>query len=358
MPSPSARPSAVGVITRQRSPVNLEFPFEALDGVLTPTAQFYVRSHHPMPAVDAAAYRLRVEGEVDRPFELTLAELQSMPSRTRSATLECAGNGRVFLVPQVAGAQWELGAVSNAEWAGVPLADVLARAGVRAGAVEVMFEGADRGSAVEKPTPPGEIHYAHSVPLAKVGDVLLAHTMNGQPLPPPHGSPVRVVVGGWYGMASVKWVTRVVVLDRPFRGYYRAVDYAYWTEHAGNPVYVPIEEMSCKAQVARPAKGEVVPPDADYTVTGAAWTGDTDVVRVELSTDGGRTFADATLDGDPVRHAWRLWHFTWRTPAAAGPCTLLARATDARGRTQPAERDPSHGTYLINHMLPAEVEVG
>ena len=355
-PNPS-RPAAVGVITRQRSPVNLEFPFEALDGFTTPNAQFYVRGHNPVPSIDPASYRLRVGGQVDRPFELSLDELRSMPSQTRAATLECAGNGRVFLVPQVDGAQWELGAVSNALWTGVPLAEVLARAGAGASAVEVMFEGADRGPAKEKPTPPGEIHYAHSVPMRKVGDVLLAHEMNGEPLPALHGFPLRVVVGGWYGMASVKWVHRIAVLDREFRGYYRAVDYAYWTQHEGNPVHVPIEEMSCKAQIARPAKQEVVPRDADYRVTGAAWTGDSDVTRVEVSVDGGASFADATLLGDPVRHAWRLWSFDWRTPATPGPCTLLARATDARGRTQPPERDPDHGTYIINHPLPAECEV-
>ncbi len=116
--------------------------------------------------------------------------------------------------------------------------------------------------------------------------------------------------------------------------------------------------MSCKAQVARPAKAEVVPPGTDYAVTGAAWTGDTDVVKVEVSTDGGDSFADATLLGDPARHAWRLWRFDWHTPGPPGPVTLLARATDARGRTQPADRDPSHGTYVVNHMLPCECEVG
>ncbi len=208
---PPSRPAAVGVITRQREPMNVEFPFEALDAFLTPTSQFYVRSHFPLPKVDATAWRLRVEGHVDRPFELTLDELTAMAPQTRPATLECAGNGRVFLVPQVDGAQWELGAVSTANWTGVPLADLLARAGVRPGAVEVMFEGADRGHAKEKPTPPGEIHYAHSVPMRKVGDVLLAHAMDGAPLPPAHGFPLRAVVGGWYGMASVKWVTRAVV---------------------------------------------------------------------------------------------------------------------------------------------------
>jgi len=237
------------------------------------------------------------------------------------------------------------------------LAKLLERAGVRDGAVEVMFEGADRGLAKEKPTPPDETHYAHSVPMRKIGDALLAYRMNGQTLSLAHGFPLRAIVGGWYGMASVKWVQRIVVLAEPFRGYFRTVDYAYWTELEGNPVRVPIEEMSCKAQIARPAKGEIVPRDSEYTVAGAAWTGDSDVVRVEVSTDGGKTFADATLLGEAIRHAWTLWTFDWHTPAQPGPVTLYARATDSAGRVQAFERNPMHGTYVIDHMLPCEREV-
>ena len=353
----SPRRAAAGVITRQREPINVEYPFEALADFTTPNEQFYVRGHFPVPTIDAATYRLRIEGHVERPLELTLRELKSIARETRAATLECAGNGRVLLVPQVEGAQWELGAVSTARWTGVPLAAVLARAGVRAGAVEVMFQGADVGRAKEKPVPPGEIHYAHSVPMRKVPDVLLAHEMNGQPLPPLHGFPLRAIVGGWYGMASVKFVDRIVVLDEAFRGYFRTVDYAYWIDQAGEKARVPIEEMSCKAQIARPAKFEVVPADTTYAVVGAAWTGESDVVRVEFSSDAGQTWADATLLGSAVRHAWRLWRFDWAVPTTPGRRTLIARATDARGRTQPVDRNPDHGTYLVNHLLPTEVEV-
>jgi DMSO/TMAO reductase YedYZ molybdopterin-dependent catalytic subunit len=163
------RAGTAGAITRQEIPVNIEYPFEALDAFFTPINQFYVRSHYPFPSLDPEAWRLRVEGHVERSFELTIKELTSLPTEDRSATLECAGNGRVFLVPQVDGAQWQLGAVSNARWTGVPLPAILRRAGGRPGAVEVMFEGADRGHAREKPTPPDEIHYAHSIPMRKYG---------------------------------------------------------------------------------------------------------------------------------------------------------------------------------------------
>ena len=291
------RAAALGVITRQRNPVNVEFPFEALETFQTPTEQFYVRNHFATPTVDAKAFRLRVEGHVERPIELSLEDLRQMAAVSRPSTLECAGNGRVLLVPQVDGAQWELGAVSTARWTGVPLAEVLAKAGIKPGAVEVMFEGADRGKPKEKPMPPGEINYAHSIPLRKIEDAMLAYEMNGEPLAPNHGFPLRVVVGGWYGMASVKWVQRIVVLPEHFRGYFRSVDYAYWMELAGNPVHVPIEEMSCKAQISRPAKFEVVPRDEIYEITGAAWTGDTDVVGVDVSTDNGPIISSRDIAG-------------------------------------------------------------
>jgi DMSO/TMAO reductase YedYZ molybdopterin-dependent catalytic subunit len=350
-------PMAATAVTRQQSPANVEFAFGALESFTTPNSSFYVRSHFQVPAIDLAAYRLTIEGDVENRCELSFEELRSIAPATRHATLECAGNGRVFLVPQVNGAQWEQGAVSTARWTGVPLADVLARAGVKSSAVEIIFEGADHGHAKEPPVPPGEIHYAHSIPLAKVTEVLLAYEMNDLPLPPSHGFPLRVVVPGWYGMASVKWVTRIIVSSEKFRGYFRTVDYAYWTEQAGHPVHVPIEEMSVKSQIARPAKNEVVSRDSDYLITGAAWTGESEIAKVEVSTDGGQTYVPAKLLGEAVLHAWRLWELSWRTPSEPGFRSIIAKATDARGRTQPIERNPNHGTYIINHLVPTEIAI-
>jgi DMSO/TMAO reductase YedYZ molybdopterin-dependent catalytic subunit len=351
------RPITPSVVTREQNPPNLEYAFAALDSFVTPVEHFYVRSHFKVPAIDPATYRLQVNGEVDRPLELSLDELKSMKSVTRPATLECAGNGRVLLEPQVPGAQWELGAVSNAMWTGVPLGDLLGRAGVKAEAVEIIFEGTDRGRPKESPVPPGEIHYAHSIPLRKIPDAMVAYAMNDRPLTAEHGFPARVVVPGWYGMASVKWVTRIIATAEDFRGYFRTVDYAYWDTLAGNPVRVPIEEMAVKAQIARPAKNEIVPRNTDYLITGAAWTGDTSIAKVEVSTDGGQSYATATLIGESQPRAWRLWEHPWRTPSTPGPVTLMARATDARGRTQPVERDPRFGTYVIGHVLKVEAVV-
>jgi DMSO/TMAO reductase YedYZ molybdopterin-dependent catalytic subunit len=362
--SASAPPAAApqpftGLILRDKDPENLEFPFATLDRVVTPNEQFFVRSHFPVPKLDAATWRLKLEGLVERPCELSLAEVLQLKSRTVSATIECAGNNRIFLSPKVDGLQWELGAVGNAEWTGVPLAAVLERVGVQPGAVEVVFEGADSGK-LAKPPSPGNIHYAHSIPLTKAftSDVLLVHTMNGEPLTPAHGFPLRVVVPGWYGMASVKWLQRIVLVDRPFRGYFKSSDYTYWEQRPGLPMQLlPVTESEVKAQIARPATREVVPADSIYRVHGAAWAGEAEVTQVQISTDAGATWSNANLLGQPVPYSWRFWEFHWRTPSQPGRATVLARAMDSRGRVQPLQRDPHRGSYVISHVLPIEVQV-
>ena len=364
-PGQTIAPSAgsqqqAGLIIRQKQPENLEFPFSTLDSFITPNHRFYVRSHFPVPQLDARTWRLKVEGAVERPLEISYEELLKINPRTMPVTLECAGNSRIFLVPAARGVQWELGAVSNAAWTGVSLAEIIKRAGVRANAVDVVLEGADRGEVATEPKPSGPINYARSLPLAKALDpeVLLAYRMNGVELPTSHGFPLRVVVPGWYGMASVKWLTRIVVTDSPFNGYYQTVDYSYWERSQGaQPVLRPITEMNIKAIIARPAMQEVVPASTMYRMHGAAWTGESEVRRVEVSTDGGQTWADAQLIDPPRRYAWRRWEYQWRTPPRAGRLTVMARATDTRGQTQPAKHDPDRGNYMINFVLPIDVEV-
>lgn len=185
-----------GLIIRQKDPINLEMPFDRLESYLTPTELFFIRCHFPLPTIDTSRYRLRIDGAVGRPLTLSYEELREMRSETRIATFECAGNGRVFFVPQVRGAQWELGAVGNAEWTGVPLHDLLERAGLEDDACEVILEGADLGVPAEEPLPPTPISYARSVPRQKAvqPEVLIAYQMNGRDLSPEHGFPVRAIV--------------------------------------------------------------------------------------------------------------------------------------------------------------------
>jgi DMSO/TMAO reductase YedYZ molybdopterin-dependent catalytic subunit len=346
------------LIVRQKEPENLEFPFSTLEGFITPNPSFYVRNHFPAPKLDMGSWRLEVGGAVRRALKLSLDELKKLPSRTVTATLECAGNGRAFLTPKESGVQWGLGAVGNAEWTGVPLGAVLERAGLKDRAAEVVLQGADKGEVKGPPKSPGVIPFARSLPLerARRPEVLLAWKMNGQDLPAAHGAPLRLVVPGWYGMASVKWLTRILVDDKPFKGFFQTLDYTYWERFQGLPDLRPITEMHVKSLVARPGAGEVLKAGTAYRVHGAAWAGDPTVTRVEVSSDGGRTWTAARLLGKAVPFAWRLWEHEWR-PAKAGKHVLMARATDSRGRVQPLKRDTDLRNYMISHVLPVEIEV-
>src|SRR5213594_784996 len=347
-----------GKIVRGEDPLNLEMPFEKLDSFITPTKSFYVRTHFPIPSIDRDAWWLRIEGEVEKPFAINYEELLDLEWKTIPATLECAGNNRSFLQPKVKGVQWGLGAVGTAQWTGVPLSILLDRAGVKADACEVILEGADGGVLEDPKSPPGELRFARSIPVEKAGtDVLLAYKMNGGELPPEHGFPVRAIVPGWYAMASVKWLQRIIVADRPFTGYYQTIDYAYWERREAIAELTPLTKMQVKGQISKPSQDEIVPANSSVCVRGGAWTCDAEITKVELSMDGGATWTEAKLLGESKPNAWRLWEFNWQTPTAPGRQTLIACATDSLGRTQPVQRDRDRGTYMINHLLPVTVQV-
>jgi DMSO/TMAO reductase YedYZ molybdopterin-dependent catalytic subunit len=346
------------LIVREQDPLNLEMPFSSLSGFITPNDSFYVRCHYPIPEIAAPKWRLKVEGDVEAPFELSYDELLGMESRTIAATLECAGNNRIFLEPKVKGVQWGLGAVGNASWTGVPLSALLERAKLKADAAEVILEGADEGEVDKSPKPAGNISFCRSLPIGKArADVLLAYEMNGEKLSAPHGFPLRAIVPGWYAMASVKWLRRIIVTDKPFNGFYQSLDYSYWDRSGPLPTLAPIAEQQTKAEIARPENGEKVAANSTYRIHGAAWSGTGEIIRVEVSLDSGNAWHAARLLGEPVKNAWRLWEYEWRTPLSSGRHVIVARATDSRGTTQPADRSGDRGTYMINHLLPVEVEI-
>ena len=352
--------SSVALVIRQKEPANLETLLDQVDSHLTPTDLFYIRSHFPAPTIDPASYRLVIDGAVSNQLSLTLEQLKSMPSETRAATLECAGNSRIFLVPPAHGTQWELGAVGNAEWTGVPLPALLERAGLAADACEIVLEGADRGVPNEQPAPPPEaISFARSLPRNKAlqREVLVAYMMNGRDLPLHHGFPVRAVVPGHYGMASVKWLTRIQAVREPFHGYWQTSQYAFWDRSDGRPVRRPLGEMRLKSEIIRPRVFETIEPNETYTIVGVAWAGDTEVADVSVSTDGGKAWSPATFLDPARRYVWRRWTFDWRTPETPGRYTLLSRATGADGSRQPERHDPNNGNYVIDHTLPIEVVV-
>jgi DMSO/TMAO reductase YedYZ molybdopterin-dependent catalytic subunit len=252
--------------------------------------------------------------------------------------------------------QWEQGAVGNAKWTGVSLAALLDRAQIKKDAVDVVFVGADSGE-----TKDGlKTSFVRSVPLKKAlrSNTILAYAMNDSDLPRSHGFPLRAVVPGWYGVASVKWLTRVFVTDRVFRSYFQSLDYTIWRRDGGLANLAPITTMLVKSIIAAPTAGSRLGLGNDVVVSGAAWTGDGEIAKVEVSVDEGRTWNLAKLKGESIRDAWRLWQFNWRTPTSPGKLTLCCRATDSAGNVQPQDRDDDRRNYLINHIVPVPVEVG
>jgi DMSO/TMAO reductase YedYZ molybdopterin-dependent catalytic subunit len=313
--------------------LNLESPLRALAEPVTPTDDFYRRTNFLVPEIAAAAWSLCIGGAVRTPFTLDLDELRTLPSHTVTMTMECAGNARSFVRPLPPGQPWGLGAVSTGTFTGVRLRDVLERAGVDAGAVEVMFAGADAGEV----SPNRTVRFERSLPLEQAmhPDVLLAWEMNGEPLRPPHGYPLRLAVPGWYGVASVKWLTEIRVIRTPLDAHFQTERYVYVGE-PGVPDGTPVTAMRVRALIVQPEEGERLAAGVATTVRGTAWSGEAPVARVEVSVDGGSTWRDADLGTAPSPYAAVPWSIEW-TPSHAGTHVLLARASDAAGNVQPIE---------------------
>jgi sulfane dehydrogenase subunit SoxC len=328
-------------------PLNAATPLPALAAPHTPPGLFYVRSHYDPPAAGSGSWRLRLGGAVERARTFELAELGSMPRVRRTVTLECAGNGRRRMQPVPPGTPWDLGAVSTAEFGGVPLHSLLLPSGVAADAVEVLFRGEDGA--------PGEPPYERSLPLAVAlqPDVLVATEMNGEPLPEEHGHPVRLVVPGWYAMASVKWLAAIEVRTEPFHGHFQTADYVY-LEEDGIREGTPVTRMRVRSVIASPAADRVLEPGR-MEVRGTAWSGDAAVVRVDVSTDGGAAWAPAQLEPPTEPFAAQPWRLDWT--ATPGAHTLIARAADAAGNVQPLDPRWNRLGYGNNvcHRVPVTV---
>ena len=316
-------------------------PPKALQAQVTANELFYVRNHWKgAPELDAATYRLDVDGEVEHPLSLSYQEIRDMPQRRFQVTFECCGNGPVpeywlkrtrSVMEKVSGH----GIMGNAEWTGVSLSEVLKRAGVKPTAVEAVFAGADHGPDEVAEDPP-DVTYERSLPIQKAmhGDTLLAYEMNGETLPPLHGYPLRLVVPGWYGMCSVKWLVRVHLSDRPFEGFYQKERYMVVNGPGADTYYTYLTRMKVKSIITSPGPGEEVLP-GDYLVAGAAWSGEDEVVKVEVSTDAGQTWRGAQLL-PRTGYSWYRWEYPWRIPGP-GDYTLMSRATSDKGETQPLE---------------------
>ncbi|WP_199430236.1 sulfite oxidase [Qaidamihabitans albus] len=331
---------------------NHGMPLEALRHDRTPAGLHYLLVHYDIPYLDPETWRLAVTGQVGSPFELSLAELRELPARTVRVTMECAGNGRAQLRPRPVSQPWLVEAVGTADWTGVPLREVLERAGADPDAAEVVCTGADHG--VERGV---EQDYQRGLPLGEAlrDEVLLAYAMNGEPLPPQHGFPLRLVVPGWYGMAHVKWLREIEVVGTPFTGFQNAV--AYRTRQSPEDPGEPVTRIAPRALLVPPgfpdfqSRHRIVRP-GPVELTGRAWSGRAPLARVEVSTDDGACWRDAEVEPAGAHPwAWRRWRATWR--AEPGRYVLSVRATDADG-VQPVTQPWNRGGFANNavHRVP------
>lgn len=331
-----------------------ETPLDLLTTYVTPNDVFFVRHHWNANAPDPRTWRLAVDGDVERPLSLSLAELKRLPRATATCVLQCAGNGRAFFEPPIPGVQWRYGAVGNARWTGVRVRDLLEKAGLKAGAKHLHTAGAD--------VPPGKTPPFHrSLELEKaLEDAIVAYEMNGEPLPPLHGAPARLVVPGWAGDHWMKWLSKLSPQADPQKGFYMDVGYRY-PIHPGEPGVAvkpeemrPVTELFVKSTITdAPGRARA---GSSVTVRGFALSGAPDIARVELTDDGGATWRPATLGREHDPYAWRLWSFRW-VPKSAGKATLHARATDSRGSVQPREPVWNQSGYLWNGWHSVDVEV-
>jgi DMSO/TMAO reductase YedYZ molybdopterin-dependent catalytic subunit len=349
-------PASGRLLVHSARPEDFETPRQLLTSWLTPNELFYVRSHFYTPAIQESAWRLQVDGDVDHPLSLSLSELKQMQSTSPVVTLECAGNGRAFFQPPVAGVQWRHGAVGTARWTGVRLRDVLRRAAIKAGASHVWFDGADVGTG----RAPDFIRNV-TIDKAMHPDTLLAYEMNDQPLPVAHGFPLRAIVPGWEGAYSVKWLTRIRVAEREHEGAFVQTSYRYPKRPVlpGTAVApadtVPLQGMVVKSLITSPAT-EAVVPVGRVTIAGFAWAGESDIRQVDVSTDHGRTWSPARLGRDRAPYAWRQFAYDWhlREP---GAYLVMSRATDTRGRVQPVVAEWNPAGYLWNGVDQMRIDV-
>jgi DMSO/TMAO reductase YedYZ molybdopterin-dependent catalytic subunit len=337
------------LIVRSPRPINLETPLRDLSAEITPTDLFFVRNNYDGPEIDASQYVLKVDGEVDNPLTLRLDDLRRMEQITHTITLECAGNGRSFYSPKAPGLQWENGAVGTAAWKGVRLAEVLRLARPRPSASHVVPDGNDAPPTAQAP----DFIRSHPIWKAMEPHTMIAIEMNGRPLPHLHGGPARLIVPGWIGSASIKWLVQLTLADKEWGGPFMQRSYRSPRVEDPQQTY-SLQSLECKSLIVSPLDGARVAPGAQM-MRGYAWAGEGSVTGVDVSLDGGKAWAPAALSGPAHRYAWRGWEFPWT--AVSGAHTFMARASDSLGRVQPGgkPRDPQGYRWNVIHAVRIDV---
>jgi DMSO/TMAO reductase YedYZ molybdopterin-dependent catalytic subunit len=322
----------------------------AMRTFITPNDLFFVRSRYPAPSIAKSSWTLTIEGEVENTLELTLDDLLKLPQKTLPVTMECAGNGRTSLDPPAPGLQFGTGAVSTAEWTGVPLFHILEQAKLKASAIELCMQAADQNPEKGEDQPE---FYERGLILEKAldPDTLLVFQMNGEELPLEHGFPVRVIVPGWYGMASVKWLTRIVALDHSYEGHFNINEYVI--KNAGEETK-QVSTLLVKSLVTNPSENASLPLGSQK-ITGVAWSA-AEIDHVDVSTDGGSSWNQAVLEEPKSRYAWRHWSYTWDASESGG-YVIMSRAFDTQGNSQPDIAHWNELGYKINpvHSVPVVV---
>jgi DMSO/TMAO reductase YedYZ molybdopterin-dependent catalytic subunit len=342
-------PGKEKLIVRSPRPINLEAPLRELTTEVTPYERFFVRNNYDGPEIDPAQYVLRVDGEVDQPLTLRLDDLRRLEAVTETITLECAGNGRSFHKPPATGIQWEYGAIGTAVWRGVRLADVLRLAKPRPTAQHVVPDGNDAPPVPQAP----DFIRSHPIWKAMEPHTMIALEMNGQPVPHLHGGPARLLVPGWVGSASIKWLTRLTLADKEWNGPF--MQRSYRSPRVEDPAQTySLQSLEVKSVIVDPPDGAALAAGSQ-TLWGFAWAGEGTIVAVDVSTDGGQSWKPAALTGETHRYAWRRWEMPWT--AASGRHTLMARASDSLGRFQPASRprDPQGYRWNVIHAVRVNV---
>jgi DMSO/TMAO reductase YedYZ molybdopterin-dependent catalytic subunit len=359
--APSAALQAIAdkekkMICHSLSSLECEMPVELIQSWVTPVPHFFVRNHLNEPSISPEEWRLTVAGEVEKPITLNLSHLAGMARHSITAVLECAGNGRAFYQPQTPGSPWGRGAVGNAHFSGARLRDILLPAGLKTTAMHVMFRGLDQASGQ---TPA----FIRSIPIEKAldEDTVVATHMNDAPLTGYHGFPARAVVPGWIGASWCKWLTEIRVLDKEFEGEFMTEAYRVPCQPippgtlASDVNTRALTALNTKSIIAGPAHGATVKTGA-VRIHGAAWTSDAEITGVDISTDGGVTWRRAELESERARYAWRLWNYTWKA-SEPGDYIVMSRATDSRGRCQPAVATWNPGGYLYDAIDQIKIHV-
>ncbi|MCX7794284.1 MAG: sulfite oxidase [Thermodesulfovibrionales bacterium] len=341
-------PGKEKMIVLSSRPIVLEMPPEGFEDFITRTDMFFVRNNIGMPEIDVNVWNLTIDGEVKNPLRLSMADIKKFKAVEAVITLECFGNGRSFFEPKPAGNQWKKGGIGTAVWKGIRLKDVLEKAGLTDKSRHVIFDGAD------EPFTPAAPDFRRSIPIEKAmsPETLLVYEMNGEPLPVYHGYPLRVLVPGWGGSASVKWLINITVSEKEFEGFYMVDKY----RHPKNPVapgtkvqpkdMFVLTELDVKSIITSPSDNARVSGE-EISIKGYAWTGEAKIKKVEISTDLGKIWQEAKIIKDGGKFVWSLWEYKWR-PKQRGYYVLMSKATDTNGRTQPLYQYWNQDGYLYN----------